>query len=176
MTPKEALAFVEKEGVVLQAARGAVPSFAEHVVGGRIRGSWWAHARGHEIFALASAVCESGDVLVCKLIDAKVTYVHRRLWPALVKLAARFEPAQLAQIDEVHTASGAHRSVTVPFPDWVPADVLRAARALSIVDAERALAPVLTKKLAPPTTKTNRPSAKTRAPKRSPKKPTNERG
>src|SRR5260370_37548577 len=87
MNPREGLAFVKRHGVVLQAARGPVPSLAETIAGGPIRGSWWGHAKGHEIFAVASAVSDSADVLVCKLIDGKVTYVHRRLWPALVKLA-----------------------------------------------------------------------------------------
>ena len=143
MTPKQALAFVKKHGVVLQAARGAVPSFAEHVAGAPIRGSWWAHAKGHEIFALATAVSEHADVLVCKLVDGKITYVHRRLWPALVKLAERFDEKTLAQVSEEHTQRGQHRSVTTPFPDWVTADVAREAAALSVADAEQLLATVL---------------------------------
>jgi hypothetical protein len=144
MTPKQALAFVEKHGIVLQAARGPVPSFAEHVAGGPISGSWWSHAHGHEIFALATAVCESGDVLVCKLVAGKVTYVHRRLWPALVKLAARFDKAQLAKVDNEHTSSGAHRSTSIPFPEWVPSDVRDTATRMSLEEAERALATILT--------------------------------
>src|SRR5262249_6428648 len=82
MSPGEALAFVERHGVVLQAARGPVPSLAEAVAGGPIRGSWWGHPRGHEIFRAAEAVTESPDVLVCKLVDGKGTYGHRRLWGA----------------------------------------------------------------------------------------------
>jgi hypothetical protein len=143
MTPKQALAFVKKHGVVLQAARGPVPSFAEHVAGGPIRGSWWSHSRGHEIFELATAVCESGDVLVCKLVDGKVTYVHRRLWPALVKLAARFDKAQLAKVDNEHSSSGAHRSTSTPFPKWVPNDVRDAAIRISLEEAEQLLAAIL---------------------------------
>ena len=38
MNRKEALAFVERHGVVLQAARGPLPNLAEWIVGGRIRG------------------------------------------------------------------------------------------------------------------------------------------
>ena len=143
MTPKQALAFVEQHGVVLQAARGPVPSFAEYITGGRIEGSWWAHSKGHEIFALATAVSEHRDVLVCKLVEGKVTYVHRRVWPALVKLAARFSPSQLAQVANEHTHSGAHRSVSTPFPNWVPPEVMREAEALSAAEAERILAPIL---------------------------------
>ena len=110
MTPEEALAFVAHHGVVLQAARGPVPSLAEAVAGGPIRGSWWGHPKGRAIFRAASAVSEHPDVLVCKLADGKVTYVHRRLWPALVKLAPRFRADQLARVRDQHTATGTHES------------------------------------------------------------------
>jgi hypothetical protein len=90
VSPREATAFVERHGVVLQAARGPVPSLAEAIAGEPIRGSWWGHPKGGEIFRAARAVCESPDVLVCKLIDNRVTYVHRRVWPALIKLSPRF--------------------------------------------------------------------------------------
>ena len=143
MSPKEALAFVKRHGVVLQAARGPVPSLAEAVAGGPIRGSWWSHPKGHEIFRAASAICESPEVLVCKMVEGKVTYVHRRLWPALVKLATRFRKDQLAKVWEEHTPSGAHRARRTPFPAWVPAEVIVQAQALSTADAEAALSPWL---------------------------------
>jgi hypothetical protein len=137
--PKDAIAFVERHGVVLQAARGPVPSLAEAIAGGPIRGSWWGHPKGKEIFHATEAVGESPDVLVCKLIDGKVTYVHRRLWPALVKLAGRFRKEQLAKVCDEHTASGAHRARRTPFPAWVPAAVRKQAAALSVPEAERTL-------------------------------------
>lgn len=140
MSPKEALAFVKRHGVVLQAARGPVPSFAEAVAGGPIRGNWWGHPKGKEIFRLSAEICESPNVLVCKLIDGKVTYVHRRLWPALVKLASRYRKEQLARVWNEHTASGAHRSRRESFPAWVPADVVRQAATLSEAKAEAILA------------------------------------
>lgn len=143
MSPIEGLAFVERHGIVLQAARGPVPSLAEAIAGGPIRGSWWGHAKGHEIFHVAEAVSDSPDVLVCKLVDDKVTYVHRRLWPALVKLAARLPKARLAKVWNEHTATGAHRARRLAFPRWVPADVLEAAKRLSVQEAEGLLAPSL---------------------------------
>ncbi len=144
MSPKEALAFVEKHGVVLQAARGSVPSLAEAVAGERIHGSWWGHPKGREIYRAAHAVCESADVLVCKLVEGKITYVHRRLWPALVKLASRFPRAHLAKVWDEHTPSGTHRSRRGAFPAWVPADVTRRAENLSASEAEAILSPLLT--------------------------------
>jgi hypothetical protein len=139
VTAKQALAFVERYGVVLQAARGPVPSLAETVAGGPIRGSWWGHPKGKEIFRLAEAVSENPDVLVCTLVDDKVTYVHRRLWPALVRLAARFPKARLAKTWNEHTATGAHRSRRVPFPGWVPSEVREQAARLSVAEAEAIL-------------------------------------
>ena len=140
MSPKEAVTFVKRHGVVLQAARGPVPSLAEAIAGAPIRGSWWGHAKGQEIFRVAEAVCDSPDVLVCKLVDGKVTYVHRRLWPALVRLSARFRKDQLAKTWNEHTSTGAHRARRTPFPRWVPEDILREAERLSVTEAEAILA------------------------------------
>jgi len=134
---------VKRHGVVLQAARGPVPSLAEEIAGGPIRGSWWGHPKGHEIFRVAEAISESDDVLVCKLVEGKVTYVHRRLWPAFVRLAPRFRKQQLAKIWNEHTATGAHRARATTFPTWVPTAVLREAEELSTADAERILSPWL---------------------------------
>ena len=138
---RDALAFVEREGIVLQSARGRVPNLAEFVAGERIRGSWWGHAKGHEIFHAVTHVVDSGEVLVCPLVDGKVTFVHRRLWPALVRLAVRLGPEGLAQISQEHTASGHHERRVTPYPKWVPREVARDAARLSEADAEMQLAP-----------------------------------
>ena len=143
MSPREAIAFVERHGVVLQAAQGPLPNLAEVIAGGRIRGSWWGHPKGKEIFRATEAVCDSPHVLVCKLVQGNVTYVHRRVWPALVKLASRFRRDQLAKVWSEHTRSGAHRARRQAFPAWVPSRVLREAQELSVSDAEALLSPVL---------------------------------
>lgn len=142
MTRRSALAFVKRHGIVLESARGPVPTLAEAVAGGRIRGSWWGHAKSKQIFVLTRAVRDSADVLVCRLVGGKITYVHRRLWPALVRLARSYLRQDLAAVREVHTARGEHKEVRVAFPRWVPPSVTRAARRLSSADAEAALKPV----------------------------------
>jgi hypothetical protein len=78
---------------------------------------------------------------VCKLVEGKVTYVHRRLWPALVKLSGRFKKAQLARIWDEHTRTGAHRSRRKAYPAWVPDATRKEAERLSVWEAERLLAP-----------------------------------
>ena len=136
-TAEEALAFVRRHGVVLASAKGTAPRLTEAIVGEGIKGSWWAHPKSRHIYAILRAVTDSNQVLVCRLIDGKITLVHRRLWPSLVRLATRFAPEQLAKVIEEHTPSGRHITRLVPFPQWVPPEV--AAQSDSI-DEQQALA------------------------------------
>jgi hypothetical protein len=92
---------------------------------------------------LSRAIRRSPDVLVCRLVDGKITYVHRRIWPALVSFAGRFSRERLAALNEVHTPAGKHKVLSIPFPDWVPQEVLRAAQELTEKEAASQLAPVL---------------------------------
>lgn len=139
----EAMDWLREQGVVLQSARGPVPNLAEHVAGERIRGSWWGHPSGHEIFNVLEDLLASPDVVATRLINGRVTLIHRRVWPALVRLADRFPAERLAAVDEVHTASGAHRAIAVPFPEWVPAEDISAAALLTIDEALAMLPPCL---------------------------------
>jgi hypothetical protein len=143
MTTAQALAFVKRHGIVLESARGPVPSLAAKVAGEPMRGGWWAHPKGHEIFLLSRAIRESPEVLVCRIAGGKVTYMHRDLWPALVVLAGRFSRNRLAAIKEVHTPAGRHKLLVTPFPDWVPKEVLRTARGLEEPQAASQLAAIL---------------------------------
>jgi hypothetical protein len=139
MDQSAALAFVKKHGVVLLSARGAVPSLAEALAGEPIRGSWWGHPKSHQMFRLFEAVCDSGQVLVCRLVGGKVTLVHRRIWPALVRLSGRFPKRGLAAVRQEHTEKGHHRTVVTPYPKWVPKEVLAEAKKLTVAEAESAI-------------------------------------
>ncbi len=135
MTSRQALAYVRKHGVVLEAAQGPVPSLAEVIAGGPVRGSWWSHPKSREIFAVTRAIRDSDDVLVCRMFRSKITFVHRRLWPALVRAAGRLPSDHLSRVREVHTSSGHHVTKEIAFPDWVPSSVCAAARRLSEEEA-----------------------------------------
>jgi hypothetical protein len=139
VTPRQAAGFVRKHGVVLESAAGPVPSLAVAIAGGPIRGSWWSHPRSHEIFELTQAIRRREDILVCHVVNGKITFVHRRLWPALVRAAKRFPKKYLAQVHEEHTPSGRHVVKEVPFPGWVPAQVILRASRLLEADALREL-------------------------------------
>lgn len=138
MTSTQAIAFVREHGVVLASAKGSLPRLTEAIVGAPIKGSWWAHPKSREIFRVLYAVSESDEILVCRLVQGRLTLVHRRLWPALVRLAKRFPRERLDQVHEEHTESGRHAHRDVPFPKWVPADVAKEAKALDEAEAVEA--------------------------------------
>jgi len=138
-TVKEALAFVEEHGVALASAKGPAPRLTEAIAGEPIRGNWWTHPQRRRIYAILAGVSELDQILVCRLINAKITLVHRRLWPSLVRLDQRFTPEQLAQVKEEHTASGRHISRAIPYPDWVPSEVIKEARKADEQEALRVL-------------------------------------
>ena len=90
---------------------------------------------GHQIFALLSALREATEeVAVCKFIDGKITYIHRRLWAACARLAAALGRERLEFIHSVHTDKGHHKSERIPLADWIPAEV--AAEAASLGEDE----------------------------------------
>ena len=101
------------------------------MAGEPIRGNWWGHKKGREIFRATRTVRDSDRVLVCRLVGGKITYVHRRLWPAIVRLAKLLDSKSISALREEHSRSGAHVVRTIPFPRWVPTDVHRAANNLS---------------------------------------------
>lgn len=134
--------FVEQHGIVLASAKGPVPSVAEAVAGEPIRGSWWSHAKGKAIFAALNEIDDSPDIRCFKLVAGKVTFVHRRLWPALVRLADELGADRLAAIQQEHSPSGKHVNTVTKFPTWVDAATKRAAEKLSLEQARAQLPPL----------------------------------
>jgi len=93
-SPKQVLRHLAKRGLLLVQDK-TLPSVVGIVTGESIRGSWWAHPEGKQIFSVLNALVEHPDVLVTKLVAGKDTLVHRRLWPALVPVVTPQRPWQL---------------------------------------------------------------------------------
>jgi len=55
-------------------------------------------------------------------------------------LAGRFSKHRLAAVKETDTPAGKHKLLITPFPEWVPKEVLRAARKLTEKEAASQLA------------------------------------
>lgn len=131
MTLEEALAFITGHGVVLESAQGPVPNIVEAIVGEPVRGSWWGHPKSHAIYGVIQAVRDHPEILVCRLVRGKVTYIHQSLWPPVARSASALDVQYTAAIQEEHTASSAHRVIETPFSDWIPNWVNDAAQILS---------------------------------------------
>ncbi len=93
MDVRKYLREVKQHGVLLLTDL-RLPSLVQCVTGKPAVGSWWSHPRGKEIFAASEALAAHRDVVVVKLLCGKVTFVHRRLWPALWSIATARDPWQ----------------------------------------------------------------------------------
>jgi hypothetical protein len=80
----DAHALLVRSKVMTLTATGAVPALVT-AVAGEVAGSWWSHPDGQHVYRIAEALSHRDDVLVVKLVAGKVTFVHRELWPALLR-------------------------------------------------------------------------------------------
>ena len=71
-----------------------LPNVVTLLTGETVSKSWWSHLQGRLIFAVMSDLSEHPDVLFSKLLNGKVTLIHRRLWPAFLSVALANEPWQ----------------------------------------------------------------------------------
>src|SRR4051812_23744218 len=143
MDAAAALEFIRSHGIVLMSAKGPAPRLVEAIAGEPIVGSWWGHPRGKDIYSVAVAVGESPDVLTCPLLGGKLTFVHRRLWPALVRMSGLIGEERLARVSSEHTDKGSHQRTEQPFPSWVPREVVKEAARMTQRQAREMLGPAI---------------------------------
>ena len=79
---------------VLLMSDASLPSLVGMIVGEPLSKSWWGHPLGGVIYHVSNAVEAHPDVLTTKLVAGKVTYIHKRLWPAVFALGNAREPWQ----------------------------------------------------------------------------------
>ena len=75
-----------------------LPNVVATVAGEPLHGSWWSHPAGHAIFDRLNALAAHPDVLTTRLVSGKVTFVHRRLWPAVLAAATERAAWQFARL------------------------------------------------------------------------------
>jgi hypothetical protein len=88
-----ALAAVRTHGLLLM-TDARLPSLVTLIAGGPVKGSWWGHPAGGAIYNAASELEDHPDVDGAKLVAGKATFVHRRLFPALLAVARSREAWQ----------------------------------------------------------------------------------
>ena len=84
---------VEQNGLLMQ-ADSELPSVVTLLAGGPVRGSWWGHPMGDAIHIVNTAIKEHPDIIATYLVLGKITFIHRRVWPALFGVALSGEPWQ----------------------------------------------------------------------------------
>jgi len=85
---------LQENGILLLSDK-ALPSVVGIVAGPRVKGSWWGHEKGHEIFRELGKLESNPDALTTRLVSGKVTYLHRRLWPDFISIANAREGWQI---------------------------------------------------------------------------------
>lgn len=141
-TPRRALSLVEKAGVLLESGRGPVQALADVIAGAPIANEWRDHPEATLIAGILRAVRASPDVLVCKLVQGRPTFVHRRLWTALVRLAPVKGAHILDRLLDEPQPDGTLKTRAQPYPAWVTLQIKEAARALSEPEARTKMGPV----------------------------------
>jgi hypothetical protein len=90
-------AVLDARGVLLRQDL-ALPCVTTLVVGEPVRGSWWGHPENKLIYdTLGRLEAETAHV---KLVNQKVTLVHRRLWPELAAVGRARAEWQLHDLSE----------------------------------------------------------------------------
>src|SRR5271155_3264920 len=74
-------------------------SLVSIVAGAPISGSWWGHPAGQLIYQVGEALDSDPDLEVVKLWRGKLTLIHRRLWPALLRIGRSRSEWQLSGIE-----------------------------------------------------------------------------
>jgi hypothetical protein len=96
-TTRDLLSALELAGLLLVQDQ-SFPNVVTLMTGESLAQSWWAHPQSTEIFRHLCAMSSHRDVLLTKLINGKVTMVHRRLWKPLLAVAIAREPWQFARL------------------------------------------------------------------------------
>lgn len=87
-TLEAALELIRTRGLVTEVPASGVLSLAEAVIGGPVSGEGWRHhAKGNLIFRLGKALRASPEVVALRLWEGKLTFVDRRLWPEVYRVA-----------------------------------------------------------------------------------------
>src|SRR5438132_4706769 len=75
-TAHDALKLLRRERVLTLTPAGRPRSLVGEIAG-EVRGSWWGHPDGKLIYSIATHLEDSPEVLGAKLVNGKVSFVHR---------------------------------------------------------------------------------------------------
>lgn len=94
---KEARDFLTARGLLLL-SDSTLPSLVSLVTGKGVNGTWWGHPQGNLIFNVASELEDDAKIITAKLLLKKVTFIQKKLWPALATVGVEREAWQMAKL------------------------------------------------------------------------------
>src|ERR1700730_17819761 len=86
---------------VLLMTDNRLPNFVSIIIEEPIKGSWWGHPKGKEVFHILERLHDSEEATTAKLVAHKVTFIHKDLWPALAAVGASGEAWQMEHLSDV---------------------------------------------------------------------------
>ena len=117
----------------------ALPSFTALVTGAPFGGSWWSHPQAHDIYRLLGRFHRGAGALSAKLVNGKVTYINKRLWPSLLNVVrgrAVWQRGNLSgEAQALHRAVQRRRSIRADRLRTQPAST----RSAAILELEKRL-------------------------------------
>jgi hypothetical protein len=85
-TQHDALELIREKRVVTEVPSHGPTSLVGEVIGD-VTGSWREHAKGRLVYRLGRQLRASPEVLAVRLVDGKVAFVDRSLWPEVYRIA-----------------------------------------------------------------------------------------
>jgi hypothetical protein len=118
--------WIRRERLVMLSPTENLPSVAKFIGGKNVTAKWWSHPKGNEIHNASQVLFSDPDILALKLVEGKVTFVHRTLWPILLSLALNPERklSQTSSLDDsaekLLTLVNSSPTLRLDFlaPDW----------------------------------------------------------
>lgn len=74
------------------------PNIVSKIVGEKIAGSWWGHPLANPIYNGLGWLEHNHNILIIKLLDGKVTYVHESLFPDIYSIVSEARDWQLKKL------------------------------------------------------------------------------
>jgi len=97
---KKTFETLKSQGLLLESDPN-LPCVTQVIVGRHLHTSWWAHPQANLIYGVLLRLTRNRDVLTAKLVDGKVTLIHKKLWPAFFAVATSREPWQRKGLSRV---------------------------------------------------------------------------
>ncbi|TCA01027.1 hypothetical protein [Rhizobium leguminosarum] len=83
----DARGYLIQNGIIPLSPTKGLVSIVDLILGPGVPGNWWGHQNANLAYNAYSELANDPDIIVMKLVDYKVTLVHRTLWDCIFRVA-----------------------------------------------------------------------------------------